>query len=301
MAVEFSEHRCKKKYKPKRQNIPVFRVLILIFAVFFAFKLGFVDKIIQALPLPEKDEPVAQLTWEDLCANYGGTGFALKNGLVQCSWVVRDTLKILPSPFLRYLMTQKNAGVQKIHWVAMDGSFEKPLLVQYEDSLVYTYLNVMLEDSSYVWIDAKSGCRFPGLCPSLPLDWSNIVISESFDFEGQDRLLAEDAFLGPGEAPVHPVLAGVVLDVGRDSLGPFVEFSHGNNVVSRMSGVNTSLAPGDTVDVNSVVGRLPPRDSAEFFLTVRRNGHFVRWADFYKDAHPVSDGEIAKFKSQIGI
>jgi len=159
----------------------------------------------------------------------------------------------------------------------------------------------MLDDSSYAWIDASTGCRFPGLCPSLPLDWSNIHISENFDFDGHDRLLAEDAFLGPGEAPVHPVLPGVVIAVGKDSLGTYVEIDHGNNVSSRTSGLASSAAVGDTVDLNSVVGRLPPKDSAEYFLSVRRNGLFVRWADFYRMSHLVDSVEIAKFKARIGF
>lgn len=301
MSLEISEYRSKKKYKSKRRNIPVFRVLILLGLVFLAFRMGWIEKLVDLLPLPEGDRAEVVKTWQDNCKEWGGTPFVLKNDLAQCSWVVDDSTKILPNEFLRYLASLRTGTFEKLHWVAPANDFDRAVLVLREDSLVYTYLNVLLEDSSRVWVNVESGCRFPGLCPKLPLDWSNIPIAEDFDFEGQDRLLSEDVFLGVGEAPVHPVLPGVVLESGRDTTGPFIVIDHGNNVVSRMSGVAPMSVTGDTVDFNSVVGRLPPKDSAVFFLMVRRNGLFVRWNDFYKTAHPVDSVEIAKFKKQIGF
>ena len=300
MPVEFSEYRCKKKYKSKRRNIPVFRFLVLCAAVFLSFRFGLVDKLINMLPLPG-NETVEVLSWDERCRGFGGTAFELKEGSVQCSWIVRDSTPPLPNSFLRYLASIKKAPVEKLHWVAMENNFDKALFVIREDSTTSMYFNMMLDDSSYAWIDASTGCKFPGLCPSLPLDWSNIHISENFDFDGHDRLLAEDAFLGPGEAPVHPVLPGVVIAAGKDSLGTYVEIDHGNNVSSRTSGLASGAAVGDTVDLNSVVGRLPPKDSAEYFLSVRRNGLFVRWADFYRMSHLVDSVEIAKFKARIGF
>lgn len=301
MAVEFSEYRCKKKYKSKRRNIPVFRLLVLCAALFSAFKFGLVNKLVDKIPLPGNESVPVVLSWDERCRNFGGTAFELKNDLVQCSWIVNDSTPLLPNAFLRYLASIKVSAVEKIHWVAPRADFEKPLLVLRDDSTLHTYFNMMQDDSSYVWVDAATGCRFPGLCPSLPLDWSNIPISENFDFDGHDRLLAEDAFLGPGEAPVHPVLPGVVVNVGKDSLGTFVEIDHGNNVSSRMSGLTAGPSVCDTVDLNSVVGRLPPKDSAEFFLSVRRNGLFVRWADFYKMCHLADSVEISKFRSHVGF
>ncbi|SHJ31298.1 hypothetical protein SAMN05720471_12711 [Fibrobacter sp. UWP2] len=301
MSLEFSEYRCKKKYKSKRRNIPVFRVLVLLSLIFVAFKLGWISKLVELLPLPGNEKVEVIKTWQDLCREAGGKPFNLKDELVQCSWVVDDSTKALPNAFLRYVASLRTSRAEKLHWVASAEDFENAILVQREDSLVYTYFRVILSDSNYVWIDAATGCRFPGLCPKRPLEWSNIPVMNDFDFEGQDRLLAEDVFLGLGEAPVHPVLPGVVRKAGRDSLGAFIEIDHGNNIFTKMSGISFSPSEGDSLDLNSVVGRLPPKDSAAFFLTVRRNGLFVRWNDFYKAAYPVDSAEISKFKEQIGF
>ena len=53
--------------------------------------------------------------------------------------------------------------------------------------------------------------------------------------------------------------------------------------------------------MNSIVGRLAPRDSATFYLTVRHNGFFVRWADLYSQTHPLDSAEIAKFLQKIEL
>ena len=59
------------------------------------------------------------------------------------------------------------------------------------------------------------------------------------------------------------------------------------------------LKVGDSVGVATTVGRLAPRDSSTFFLSVRRNGLFVRWKDFYSEAHPLDSAEIARFVKDI--
>jgi len=311
MSVEFSEYHCKKKYRPRRRKFPLFRLLLLLAGMSLLFKLGFADRLVDMLPLPgvTKETPIEN--WETRCKKYGGTPFALKNDLAQCSWIVSDFIPILPNAFLRYVASLSNSQNSKLHWVAPVNDFSKAVLVQREDSLVYTYFQIVRSDSSRVWIDAKTGCGFPGECPTLPLTWSNIPISEDFDFEGQDQLLSTDIFLGVGEAPIHPILPGTVLESGRDSLGNFVEIDHGGNVISRMYGMaspsksapeqRVDFMPGEYVDLNTTVGRLPPKDSAAFFLTIRRNGLFVRWNDFYKSSRPVDSLEIANFKKNVGI
>lgn len=299
MPVEFSEYRCKKIYKSKRRNIPVFRLVFVIALVVCAIKFSWFSKLVECLPLPGEEEPV--LSWDVVCKNEGGKPFLLKDSLVQCSWFIGDSVPEMPNTFLRYLVSQKGTQAMKLHWVSYANDYSRALFVQKEDSLIYTYFNMLLEDSSRAWVESRSGCRFPGLCPALPLEWSSISISDDFDFEGQDRLIAADIFLGLGEAPVHPVLPGVVFNVGKDSLGDFVEIDHGNNTFSKMSGMSLFSSVGDTVDFNSIVGRLPPKDSAAFFLTIRRNGLFVRWNDFYRQTHPVDKKQIAKFKKKIGF
>ena len=275
---------------------------------FFLFVwLGFAEKLVNMILLPAKDEVVVN-DWKGKCVSMRGTAFELKNGLGQCSWVVSDSLYYLPNDFLRYIASQTKTEHPRLHWVAPMDDFSSAVLVQLEDSLVYTYLHVMGQDSLYYWVNLADGCRYPGVCPKQPLDWSAVSITGDFDFEGHESLLAMDAMLGIGEAPIHPILPGVVLSSGKDSLGHFVELDHGNNLTSRMSGMYP-VNPADTVpfiegeylDISSIVGRLAPRDSANFFLTVRQNGFFVRWVELYAQTHPLDSAEIAKFLSRIEL
>ena len=303
MSEGFSEHHCKKKYKSRRRNIPVVRLLLFGILLFLFIKLGLVEKVVNLLPLPGNSETV-EVTWDSRCRDLHGRAFELKNGLGQCSWVLSDSVFYLPNSFLRYLSQTTRSSRPRLHWVAPRDNFSEATLVQVEDSVVTTYLHVLGADSLLYWVNMEDGCRFPGLCPKQPLDWSALPITEDFDFEGQESLLAMDALLGIGEAPVHPILPGVVLAAGKDSMGNFIELDHGNNVVSKMSGmypskVSDSLKVGDSVDVATTVGRLAPRDSSTFFLSVRRNGLFVRWKDFYSEAHPLEKAEIARFVKDI--
>ena len=55
MSEGFSEHRCKKKYKSKRQNYPVVRVLLVCISLFLFIKFGFAEKLVNLLPLPALD------------------------------------------------------------------------------------------------------------------------------------------------------------------------------------------------------------------------------------------------------
>ena len=38
-----------------------------------------------------------------------------------------------------------------------------------------------------------------------------------------------------------------------------------------------------------------------FFLTVRQNGQFVRWTDFYALTHPVLPDSLSSFEKSIGF
>ncbi len=305
MSEGFSEHRCKKRYKPKRYNYPVVRILLFCVTVVLFVRLGFAEKVVQLLP---GSTVVEASDWKSRCETMRGKAFELKNGLGQCSWVVSDSVFYLPNDFLRYIASQTNSMHPKLHWVAPRDRFSEAVLVQVEDSLVRTFIHVRGQDSLYYWVDIADGCRYPGLCPRQPLDWSALTITGDFDFEGQESLLAMDAMLGIGEAPIHPILPGIVLSSGKDSLGQFVVLDHGNNVTSRMSGmypVNPAdtlpFLEGEYLDMNSIVGRLAPRDSATFYLTVRHNGFFVRWADLYSQTHPLDSAEIAKFLQKIEL
>lgn len=305
MAVEFSEYRGKRRRSFHKRKFPLLRILFLVALVSVAFALGLFRKISDAVVMRMNKPAPVVLTWDALCDSAGGTYAELKNGLHECAWAIGDTAADYPTPMLRYIASMRNTGASRIRWVSDSDDFTEGLLVRLEgDSMSHNYLHVSKKDSARYWIDEDTGCLFPGLCPRRPLGWAAVPISVNFDFEGQDSLLTKDVFCGEGESPVYPVLSGVVLEVGKDSFGYFVEINHGNNVTTRTSGMgfwSTPLSVGDSVYADVPVGRLMPQDSATFFLTVRRNALFVRWNDFYGSTHPVDSSSIAIFKKKIGF
>lgn len=305
MAVEFSEYRGKRKRPFNKRRFPLLRILLLVILVSVGFAFGLFRKIVDALPLKMNKPAEVVETWETRCDSSGGVFAELKKGYHECVWNIGDTATKFPTPMLRYVASMRNTGASRIRWVSSSEDFLDGVLVRLEgDSMVHNYLQVVKNDSVRYWIDEATGCLFPGLCPRRPLGWAAVPISVNFDFEGQDSLLTKDVFCGEGEAPVYPVLSGVVLDVGKDSFGYFVEIDHGDNVTTRTSGLgfwSTPLSVGDSVYADVPVGRLMPQDSAMFFLTVRRNGLFMRWNDFYGYTHPVDSSSIAIFKKRIGF
>ena len=307
MPVEFSEYRCKRKYKSGSHKFPLFRLILLGLALLLVYYLGFFSMVVEMLPLPGAAEISDKPSWKVACEKYSGKAFELDGELGQCSWFVKDSMAELPNGFLRYVASLRKGPVSTLHWVAPVGDFSRAVFVLHEDSVSNAYLHIPMADSSLVWIDASTGCRFPGLCPEQPLGWSSLSISDDFDFSGQESLLAMDKLCGVGEAPVRPILAGNVLTAGKDSLGYYVEIDHGYNVISKMSGLfrydkdSISLAPGVPVDAHALVGRLAPKDSSAIYMTIQRNGHFVRWNEFFAESHPVDSLKISKFKEQIGL
>ncbi len=302
MPVEFSEFQRKKKRKRDQNQFPLLRIIFFFTLIVIAYTNGWFRMLVDMLPLPGNEEPPppAVEEWIEGCTSYDGTPFELKDDYAQCSWIVNDSLE-LPNAFLRYIKGLASDGA-KIHWVATKKDFGEALLVVLEDSTRNVFLHMTREDSSRVWISSKTGCLFPGPCPHVPLGWSALSIMDNFDFEGLETLISADVFTGLGEAPIYPILPGIVLEAGRDSLGMFVEISHGNGITSRMFGIGSwKMAPvvGREITVKDAVGRLSPQDSSSFFLTVRQNGLFVRWKDFYKSTHPVDSAQIAIFKKHL--
>jgi Membrane-bound metallopeptidase len=303
MAVEFPTEIQRKKRKNRLQHkFPLVRIVFFFILIVVAYANGWFRMLYDKFLVPANEEPVAIVTeeWIEGCTSYNGTPFELKDEFAQCSWIVNDSL-VLPNSFLRYIRSLASNGA-KIHWVAPKKDFGEALLVVLEDSTRSVFLHMSREDSSKVWISSKTGCLFPGPCPHMPLGWSALAIVDNFDFEGLEQLLSADVFKGLGEAPIYPVLPGIVLEAGRDSLGMFVELNHGNGITSRMFGIGSwKMAPtvGKKLSVKDAVGRLSPQDSSSFFLTVRKNGLFVRWKDFYKSTHPVDSAQIAIFKKNL--
>ena len=165
MPVEFSEYRCKRKYKSGTHKFPLFRLVILGLVLLLAYHLGFFSKVAEILPLPGSEDMSEKPSWKVACEKSSGRSFDLDNNLGQCSWYVRDSMEALPNGFLRYVASLRQGKVSVIHWVAPTDNFSRPLFVLHEDSVTHAYLHIPLADSSMVWIDESTGCRFPGLCP----------------------------------------------------------------------------------------------------------------------------------------
>lgn len=322
MAVEFQEYKGKRKPINPQHKFPLLRLLLVALAAFLVYWSGLTSKIANALPLPGNEPEIVEETWESRCVATDGMGRNLSDSLAECSWGLSESNQdslLLPDPFLRYLASLRKVSYAQIFWIAPVSDFSNPFLVSYQNDYGFNYYRVRKADSSYVWIrkailsDVKhsdeelqkhaqwakdDGCRFPGVCPHMPLEWSALPITEGFDFEGQESLIAADVFRGIGEAPVYAILPGKVQDLGKDSLGYFVDIDHGNNITSRTSGLglrNESLSQGDSIRIDVPIGRLAPLDSAVFYLSVRESGRFVRWKDFYQEAYPASDKEIRTF------
>lgn len=298
MAVEFQEYKGKRKPINTQHKFPLLRLLIVAIAAFAVYWSGLPTKIANALPLPGNEPEVVVETWDSRCVAVGGEAVTVNDSIGQCSWQLseNDSL-LLPDPFLRYLSSRRKISDPKLYWYAKTTDFASPLVVLYDNGTREGYYHMMKMDSSYVWVK-DNGCRFPGVCPHMPLEWSALSITEGFDFEGQESLIAMDVFRGIGEAPIHAVLPGRVLDLGKDTLGYFVEIDHGNNISSRTSGMGLradSLKVGDSVKVDVPVGRIAPMDSSEFYLSVRENGRFVRWKDFYAEAYPFTAEDVSTF------
>lgn len=306
MSSDFQEYKGRRKKIRNQHKFPLFRLLFVALASFLTYWSGVIHKIADALPLPGNEEEVVEDNWENRCKNYGGTFFALENNLAQCSWILNDSTftQSLPSSFLRYVASLRRSEVSKLHLISSLEDFNDARLVLHEDGERYEYLRVVAKDSSHVWVSKKTGCRYPGICPQLPLVWSALPIADGFDFEGQESLIAMDVFYGIGEAPIQPILPGIVLAMGKEESGFFVEIDHGFNVTSKTSGmgfISETLAVGDSIKADAVLGRLSPQDSSTFFLAVRQNGHFVRWDDFYAAAHPVQKDALLDFEKSLGL
>lgn len=306
MSVEFQEYKGKRKKIKTQHKFPLIRLLLVLAAAFGVYWSGLIQKIVDALPLPGNEELVVVDNWEHRCSSHGGTPFSLEKGLAQCSWILNDSTFVerLPNSFLRYVASLRKSENSKLHWIAPVENFANARFVLHEDESSYVYLHMLAKDSNYVWISKNSSCRFPGICPQQPMGSSALPISDGFDFEGQESLLAMDVFRGIGEAPIQAILSGIILSTGKDSTGYFVEIDHGFNITSKTSGMGflmDGLAVGDSVKVGSAIGRLSPQDSSAFYLAVRQNGLFIRWDDFYAAAHPVLQNAVAEYLESLGF
>ncbi|MDR1759591.1 MAG: M23 family metallopeptidase [Fibrobacter sp.] len=306
MAFGFREYRPKQE-KPKIK-IPVIRILLVLAGIFLVYRAVSNSGILTAAknylkPLPA-EKPAENKTWEEHCLSLSGTPFQLREGVMQCSWAITpgDSLKAYPSILLYTLSVKDSLLPFKIHWVGDGNDFNNAWFfgIEKENEREW-FFHVPLPDSSLIWVTEKAECFYPGFCPQNPLEGGVLSIAEDFDFEGRENLITKDLFMGIGETPVFPVLSGRVLSTGKDSLGYRIEIDHGDNLMSRYSGLFSmdSVQPGDILTRENAFARLAPKDSSCFYLEILRNGKFVRWKDFFTGSYPLPDTVISKFRTMI--
>lgn len=304
----------KSDWKPKKR-IPVVRTVIALALIYAVYASGAVQKAYQLIEeqrkIPAETLSYSDVPWREGCAMTHGASFdskKKKNALVQCGWIVksaRDAAWLPNIPFLRYVVSAENVQYPlQVHWIADSLNFWNPkILVLRSKKEQVSYYHLMIADSSYAWVRAD-GCRYPGACPRNPLQGGALPIAADFDFGGREELLIKDLFMGIGEAPVYPILPARVIAVSKDSRGYRLYLDHGGNLFSRVSGLSqipSDMEVGSRVGQEDMLGRLPPSDSAVFFLEVLRNGRFVRWDDFYKDSHVADASDVERFLAEIGF
>lgn len=311
MPVDFREYDCPRKHKPKkRQGFPLVRLLILLIALFYLWHSGYFFKFYEFFFPPVQSSTALEkkpLSWEEECASVQGKSFLLRDSVGQCSWQISASDSgVFDRDLWRYLIEIEAKRPLKIHWVTPTKNFNSPWFISLQaDSLERNFFRIFFKiDSSFIWIEDLSLCRFPGFCPQNPLEGGALRIPDDFDFEGRESLLMKDQFMGIGETPIYPILSGRILEIIRDSLEYSVTIDHGDNLTSRVSGAITlfsELKKGQFVEMDEPIARLAPKDRAIFYLEVIRNGQFVRWDAFFNETHPVSKETIAKFRKEIGF
>lgn len=310
----------------RRRKIPVLRFALLVFFIWFLFDQSQSGWLAQywerqsQTTVPPPDSSLAPLapvdsSWKSWCESRSGTPFTLKKKMAQCSWVFshRESVQralagvdVSSAHRLSYIAEVLIAQYPlQIHWVANQDSFSHPLVLDIQNRQQSIRLLHIPADSmtSSVWIQANTGCAFPGPCPMTPLEGGVIPIPAHFDFEGREHLLSRDQFQAIGESPVFAVLPGQIQSVTQDSNGYSVELYHGQNIYSRSSGLARlypEIQAGAWTLKEEPLGHLSSLDTATFQFELIRNGKFVRWSDFWKESHPLSAERIATFRKSIG-
>jgi len=137
-------------------------------------------------------------------------------------------------------------------------------------------------DKNSGWRDKKSGCKFPGPCPVMPLKGSAIPHKFAKDDNNPEQIF-RNKFSAIGEAPVNAILPGKILKIEHDSLFS-VAIYHGENIYSKTSGLD-SLSDyayaGNIVSTDLALGFLPPLDTAFIFVEITHNGKYETWEKLY--------------------
>ena len=134
------------------------------------------------------------------------------------------------------------------------------------------------------WRDKKSGCKFPGPCPVMPLKGSAVPQKSTVEDNNTEQIHI-NKFSAKGKAPLNAILPGKILKIERDSLFS-VTIYHGENIYSKTSGLD-SLSEHAQIDsvvsTGITLGFLPPQDTAFIFVEITRNGKYKLWETFYSE------------------
>ncbi|MCL2101877.1 MAG: hypothetical protein FWH22_09230 [Fibromonadales bacterium] len=135
------------------------------------------------------------------------------------------------------------------------------------------------------WRDKNSGCKFPGICPVMPLKGSAIPQKFAKEDYKAERIF-RNKFSSIGEAPVNSILPGKILKIEEDSLLSITIY-HGENIYTTTSGLSSLseyAQAGGIVTPDIAIGFLPPKDTAFIFVEIRRNGKYELWDRFYAES-----------------
>jgi hypothetical protein len=136
--------------------------------------------------------------------------------------------------------------------------FPLPDKINYSIGISGNSINIIKEENS-IWRDLKTGCKFPGPCPAMPLR---------------------------GEVAVNSILPGKILKIEQDSFFS-VTIYHGENIyskISNMKNLSDYAQIGNVISQDSIIGFLPKKDTALTFLEITRNGKHETWEKFFRES-----------------
>ncbi|MCL2260268.1 MAG: hypothetical protein FWC15_02815 [Fibromonadales bacterium] len=143
----------------------------------------------------------------------------------------------------------------------------------------------VIRKENAIWRNEHTGCKFPGLCPVMPLKGS--AIPQQFAKEDrQAERIFRNKFSAIGEAPVNAILPGKILKIEQHPLFS-VTIYHGDNIYSKTSGLNflsDDTYTGKLISPDQPIGFLPPMDTAFIFVEIIRNGKYELWEKFYEES-----------------
>ncbi len=310
MSLNLNEYEIpQNNHNKKRQGFPLIRILFLLAVIFGLAYDHHYQKIYDFFFSQEKENKslkVEPISWDKECTSLHGKPFLIRDSVGQCSWRInRSDSLFFNHDLWRFLAEKDSKNPVLIHWVAPVNHFMSPWFISLKiDSLERNFFRVPSKDSTFIWVEDHSLCRFPGFCPEDPLEGGALPIPDDFDFQGRELLLMKDQFMGIGESPVYAILPGVILKISKDTSGNSIVIDHGDNLISKISGdfsLLSDLKEGSVIEEKQFIARLAPKDSATFYLEVIRNGQFIRWSTFFNETHPISEKDIAKFRKRIGF